>query len=185
MAWIETIDNSDTTGELKEVYDQLKARRGKVANIMKVQSLNPRAMKAHLELYVTLMFGKSGLTREERELIAVAVSVANRCDYCANHHAEALNHYWKNDERMQKLMRDPLAIEVPQRVRQMLEYAVKLTRAPWDLSAADVNALRQVGFSDEDILNINLIASHFNFVNRIATGLGVEFSAEEVHGYRV
>lgn len=185
MSWITTIDDTEATGELKEIYQELKRKRGKVANIMKAQSLNPHAMKAHMDLYVTLMFRKSDVTREERELIAVAVSAANSCEYCVNHHAEALNHYWKDGEKLRKLIQEPDSLELPERALRMLQYAVKLTKNPEQIDSTDINALRESGFSDEDILNINLITSYFNFVTRIALGLGVKFTPEEVRGYKV
>jgi uncharacterized peroxidase-related enzyme len=81
MAWIEVIEESDAGDELREAYGQASKSRGQVANILKVHSIHPAAMTAHLALYRELMFGRSELTRQERELIAVAVSVANRCHY--------------------------------------------------------------------------------------------------------
>lgn len=185
MPWISIIDDKEATGELKEIYEEIKGKRGKIANIMKVHSLHPHAMKAHMDLYITLMFGKSGLTREERELIAVVVSATNGCEYCVNHHAEALNHYWKDIEKVQKLIQDFKSLELPERTLRMLEYAVKLTKTPKEINRADIDALRECVFSDEDILNINLIVSYFDFVNRIALGLGVEFTPEEVREYKV
>ncbi len=184
MTWIRIVDDAEATGQLKEVYDQIRGKRGKVANIIKVQSLNPRAMKAHMDLYYSLMFGKSGLTRPERELIAVVVSAANRCEYCVNHHGEALNYYWKDREKLQRLAQNFESVELPDRTRRVLEYAVKLTLTPGEMEQADVETLREHGLSDEDILSINLIVSYFNFVNRIATGLGVEATPEEVQGYK-
>ncbi len=185
MPWIEVIGEDGAEGELKELYSTLKEKRGKVANIMKIHSLNPASMKAHMELYVTLMFGKSGLTREEREMIGVAVSSANRCEYCINHHAEALNHYWRDGGKINEFVKNLDLSELGERKRKMVEYAVKLTKSPWEMSEKDVEELRQHGFKDRDILDINLIASYFNFVNRIALGLGVEFTPEEVRGYKV
>jgi len=67
----------------------------------------------------------------------------------------------------------------------MLEYAVKLTKTPERINQKDVDVLRKLSFSDEDILNINLIVGYFNFVNRIALGLGVESTPEEARGYKV
>jgi len=185
MSWIEVIDSEEAEGELKDIYMILGKKRGKVANIMKIHSLNPSSMKAHMDLYLTLMFGKSGLTREEREMIAVAVSSANGCDYCINHHAEALNHYWKDVRKLNEFVKSHDLPELGERKRRMVEYAIKLTKSPGDMSKDDINALRRQGFSDRDILDINLIASYFNFVNRIALGLGVEFTPEEVAGYKV
>ncbi|MDQ3522084.1 MAG: carboxymuconolactone decarboxylase family protein, partial [Gemmatimonadota bacterium] len=63
-------------------------------------SLHPAAMQAHMDLYMAVMFQRSGISREERELIAVVVSAANRCAYCVSHHAAALNAYWKDQERV-------------------------------------------------------------------------------------
>ena len=185
MPWISVIDERKATGKLKEIYEELKEKRGKVGNILKVHSLNPQAMKDHADLYVTLMFGKSELTREERELVAVAVSTTNRCEYCINHHAEALNHYWKDKERIKKLIQDFKSLDLPLRIIKMFEYAIKLTKTPNSVNENDITALHECGFSDEEILNINLITSYFNFVNRIALGLGVEFTPAEVHGYKV
>jgi len=184
MSWIRTVDESEAKGELKEVYQEIKKQRGKISNVMRVHSLNPKAMKAHMDLYLTIMFGKSGLSREECELIATVVSSVNSCDYCITHHAEALNHYWKNQRPVQQLIQNFQAVNLPEKTHHMLEYAVKLTKTPSAVSQNDIDILRQCGFSDEDILSINLIISYFNFVNRIASGLGVEFTPDEVRGYK-
>lgn len=185
MPWIRIIDDNEVTGQLKEIYQQIEAERGKISNIMKVHGLNPSAMKAHADLYMTLLFGKSGLAREECEMLATVVSSVNRCEYCVNHHGEALNHYWKDKERLQKLTRDFKSLGLPEKKIRMLEYAVKLTKTPEKINQKDVDVLRKLSFSDEDILNINLIVGYFNFVNRIALGLGVESTPEEARGYKV
>ncbi len=183
MSWIKEIEREDAEGRLEEIYSEIEKKRGKIANIMKVHSLNPESMKAHMDIYTTLMFGKSGLSREEREMIAVAVSSVNRCRYCINHHAEALNNYWKDEKKLKDFIENKL--DMTDRKRGMVEYAVKLTKSPGAVEADDISKLRECGFSDRDILDINMIASYFNFVNRIALGLGVEFTPEEVKGYNV
>ena len=184
MAWIKTINEPDAGEELKLAYDKIKGNRGKVSNIMKIHSLNPRSMQEHLELYMTIMFRNPGLKREEKELIAVVVSNANRCPYCINHHAEALNFYWKSKERLERFLADYSSAELDNRKLGLVTYADKLTRNPGEIIEDDVKSLKELGFSDASILNINLVVSYFNFVNRIALGLGVEFSPEEVEGYK-
>jgi uncharacterized peroxidase-related enzyme len=184
MAWIETIDEAHATGKLKAVYEEVTKNRGKLSNIMKIHSLYPEAMKKHMDLYLTLMFSSSELSREEQELIAVVVSSANQCEYCVNHHAEALNHYVKDHETVQRLIDDFRSVELSVRKQQILDYAFKLTKAPTTVDFKDVEKLKRAGFSDKAILTINLITSYFNFVNRIAVGLGVEFSGDEVKGYK-
>ena len=81
MAWIKVIDVADAEGSLREAYEEVASARGQVGNILKVHSLHPETMTAHLGLYRELMFGPSDLTRAERETIAVAVSVVNGCHY--------------------------------------------------------------------------------------------------------
>ena len=81
MSWIKIIEEEDADEALEQAYETAGAARGRVANILKVHSLRPQVMQTHLALYRELMFGRSELTRTEREMIAVAVSVANNCHY--------------------------------------------------------------------------------------------------------
>ncbi len=184
MAWIEVVGQEAAGEELRQVYEQLKKNRGKVANILAVHSLNPKAMAAHMDLYMAIMFGRSGLSREEREVVAVVVSAANGCDYCISHHAEALHHYWQDRDRLQKIIDDPQSESLAPRARALVAYALKLTEKPWEVVEDDVEGLRRQGLNDEDILAVNLVASYFNFVNRVALGLGVESTPEETTGYK-
>jgi len=81
MAWIKVIDENEADGELKQLYSPMTEPWGGVDNILKIHSLNPASLRAHFDLYVTLMRGKSGLTRIQREMIAVVASAANQCFY--------------------------------------------------------------------------------------------------------
>jgi uncharacterized peroxidase-related enzyme len=81
MAWIKVIEPQEATGELKQEYDAAVKRAGKVFNILKVQSLNPAALQASMQMYRATMFGPSGLSRAEREMLATVVSWANHCFY--------------------------------------------------------------------------------------------------------
>jgi len=183
MSWIEEIEVSEADGKLAEMYAQLLKQRGKVSNILKVHSLNPAAMDDHLDLYVTLMFGKSGLSRLEREAIAVVVSASNECAYCVNHHAESLRQYIDSEETLNLLMTADGLETLEPRLSNIVRHAEKLTDAPGAMTEIDLGELRAEGLSDKDILDLTLIVGYFNFVNRIALGLGVEFSEDEVSGY--
>lgn len=81
MAWIKVIPEQEAEGELKQLYDQLTEPWGGVDNVLKVHSLNPASLRAHVELYKTLMRGPSGLSRAQREMIALVVSATNHCHY--------------------------------------------------------------------------------------------------------
>ena len=81
MAWIEMINEDEAEGDLAEMYRRLVEPWGGVDNILKIHSLNPPSLQAHFELYKTVMRGRSGLSRAEREMIAVVVSATNRCLY--------------------------------------------------------------------------------------------------------
>ena len=81
MAWIKVIQEAEAGGELKQLYEQMTEPWGGVDNILKIHSLNPASLRAHFEIYKTLMRGRSGLSRIQREMIAVVVSSVNHCHY--------------------------------------------------------------------------------------------------------
>ena len=81
MAWIDTINERDADESLKDQYAKLKDSRGGVDNILKIHSLNPESLDAHVRLYKTIMYGKSPIRRVNREMIAVLVSSINQCHY--------------------------------------------------------------------------------------------------------
>lgn len=184
MAWIKVIEEEEAEGRLATVYGKLAKSRGKLANILKVHSLNAGALEHHADLYTHLLYGRSGLSRYERELIAVVVSFCNDCAYCLNHHAEALAHYEKDEQRLAdiKAMRD--LDRLPPRQAALARFSEELTRQPGQASEAALETLRDCGLEDRDILDATLIVGYFNFVNRIALGLGVAFTQEEMQGYR-
>ncbi|MFU8821095.1 MAG: peroxidase-related enzyme [Gammaproteobacteria bacterium] len=185
MSWIHEVDEATAAGEIAELYTELREKRGKVSNILKVHSLRPAALRHHLDLYMGLLFGPGGLSRRQRELVAVAVSQANRCAYCVAHHAEALGRYVRDAAELAALRENALQPFLPPAERALVEYAIKLTSTPHEVTEADVMALREAGLADDDILLVNLIVAYFNFVNRIALGLGVAYSEAEVEGYKV
>ena len=184
MSWIHEIDEAHADGALAGIYERLLRERGKVANILKVHSLNPGVMDAHLTLYMSIMFQKSGLSRYEREAIAVAVSAANDCEYCVTHHAESLRRYEREKAVIERIAAGDYA-ELPERLTAMLLFATALTRYPGESREAHVRSLRDAGLDDGEILDATLVIAYFNFVNRIALGLGVEFTDDEVSGYKV
>ncbi|TVR64141.1 MAG: peroxidase [Gemmatimonadales bacterium] len=184
MTWITTVHEKDAEGELAHIYREIEEGRGKVSNIMRCQSLAPRAMKAHMDLYMELLFARGGLSRAERELIAVVVSVENGCAYCTEHHAEALAAWWRDPKRVARLREDPDTAGLTEREAALTRFARILTREPSESGLEGVEALRAVGLECEEILQATLITGYFNFVNRIAEGLGVEAPPDEIGGYR-
>ncbi len=113
----------------------------------------------------------------------MVVSKANECEYCLAHHTEALNYYWNDREKLKKWLEDVNTPDLPKRKLQIVDYAVRLTKAPGEMTKNEVRKLKEVGLTDREIHDVALIASYFNFVNRIAKGLGLHFSPEELKGY--
>jgi len=81
MAWIHTVSETEASGYVKSVYEAHQKARGWVSNIIKSFSLRPELLRAFQNLFATLMFGPSELSRAQREMVAVVVSVGNRCHY--------------------------------------------------------------------------------------------------------
>jgi len=183
MPWIHVIDEDEADETLKQAYAAAKGKRGKVANILKIHSLLPQTMEAHLDFYTQIMFAHGVLNRRQRELVATVVSAANRCDYCINHHAEALQAHVKDRAFVDQVVQDYTRATLSAAERAMCDYAVKLTLAPHEVDESDVEGLRQAGLDDRATLQLALVAGYFNFVNRVALGLGVSFDEDELQGY--
>ncbi len=183
-AWIKVVEESEAQRELAEIYGEVRGSRGRVSNVMKMHSLDPKAMRLHLHLYLHLMYGKSSITRTQREMIAVLVSQLNDCQYCVTHHKEALQAHARNIDLIESLKEDFSQAPISRRDREMLEYVAKLTRQPGLVVETDIRRMRGEGFTDEEILRINLITSYFNFVNRIVAGLGAPLEEPNERVYK-
>ncbi len=184
MAKIEIIQPDQATGELQSIYEDLVKTRGKVAEVHKIQSLNPKSIVNHMDLYMTIMFGKSPLKRVQREMMAVVVSKENDCEYCQVHHAEAVQNFWKDEEKTNQLKEDFSKIELSEVDYALCEYAKKVTSNPGLSNNEDLTTpLRNLGLEDRAILDATLVISYFNFVNRIVLTLGVELE-ENPGGYK-
>jgi uncharacterized peroxidase-related enzyme len=178
MAWIKTIPPAEATGDLAEQYGRMKDAAGNVANILSIHSLNPAGLRSHFDLYKTLMFGRSDLSRAQREMIAVVVSKTNACHYWIRHHAEGLRKETRDTALVEAIVSDFRGAPISRAEHALLEFTEKLTREPSSCKEGDIQILRQAGWSDRTILDATLIISYFAFVNRIADGLGVELEEE-------
>jgi uncharacterized peroxidase-related enzyme len=110
--------------------------------------------------------------------------VANRCDYCIAHHSAALRKYVKDDDLIKQLLHGPGTPSLDPKDRMMVSYAIALTSDPSSVTEDHIRALRRNGMSDEEILQLALITSYFNFVNRLASGLGVSLEEDGGGGFR-
>lgn len=185
MPFIQTIAPENAQDELKLIYDQLLKSRGKIANVHQIQSLHPSSIRSHMELYKDIMFSKSPVGRANRELIAVIVSRTNRCEYCMNHHGEALLAYWKDQEKLDYLLKGKEKMILNEKELAISELAQKLTKKPYSKKIKSLNQnLRNMGFGDRALLDIHLVVDYFNFVNRLVLGLEVELEDEGGKGYQ-
>jgi len=174
MAWIQVINPHSADGQLKDIYREIASVRSGIAEVHRVQSLNPRALGAHLELYRAVMFARSTLSRNARERIAVVVSAANQCAYCVAHHAEALRQLGDDRAVVDSLARGELPVELEPADRGLLRWARTAALQPCDCSQSDLQSLRSMGFDDRAILDAALTVAYFSFVNRLVLALGVE-----------
>lgn len=185
MSRINIVQPGEAIGKLKEIYEHLENQRGQIAEVHKIQSLRPESIVKHMDLYMEIMFSKSELSRPQREMIAVVVSVNNNCSYCATHHGSALQHYWKDEEKLKQLKVDYREVEISKNERALCKYAEEVTLRPQNLEEVDPTIpLKEIGFSDPAILDATLVVAYFNFVNRIVLSLGVEIEQDEGKNYK-
>ena len=185
MANIDVIDYEESTGRLREIYDGLIAKRGKLASVHTIQSLRPESIVKHIDLYLEIMFTKSELSRARREMMAVIVSVTNNCEYCQVHHAIALNHYWKSESRLEQLKTNFELADLDAVDLALCHYAKLLTIDPGKANDENLTQpLKNAGLSDSAILDATLVISYFNFVNRMVLSLGLSMTKQEANGYK-
>lgn len=175
MAWIKVIKEGEAEDDrLRTFYKKYGDPFEGVDNILKIHSLNPELLWKHYDYYKVLMTGDSGLSRMQREMIAIVVSAANDCAYCLAHHRHNLHQLTKSDSLCEKVATDYRSADVGEKDIAMMTFADRLTRRPGEMRRGDVRKLRDAGFRDREILDIVQVTAYFNFVNRMASGLGVE-----------
>ena len=172
LTWLRVPTEDEVPPEVIELWQPSLEKLGFVPNVLRLYALRPDHLVAWNAWYDEAMKGDSGLTKAEREMIAVVVSVANRCPYCIAAHGAALRKLTKDPALADAVAADHTSAPVEPRVRAMLDYAVKLTLRPTEMTEADVAALRDVGWSDEDVMDVAEVTGLFNMSNRMASGLG-------------
>jgi uncharacterized peroxidase-related enzyme len=181
MAYIQTIPESEATGPLAELYKRVVSPDGSVDNVMKIHSLNVEALRAHFELYITALHKRSPLSRIERELVGVVVSIANGCLYCQKHHAAGLERIAaKTRPGLGKAVLEGDDSPLTERERTMVGYAKRLTNEPGAVSAADIEPLRKAGLDDRAIHDLAQVVAYFCYANRMVTGLGVDLEGDGI-----
>lgn len=173
-----------TEPTLKRMYKRVAASRKSVANIHQSQSLMPNIIKNHLDLYMNIMYNQdSNLTRRHKELVATIVSYLNSCKYCITHHYEALLAHWESAPNPRDIILNGENAGLTSLEAEMIKFAARLTVEPYGITEDDVGHLKKSGLDDKDILNLILIISYFNFVNRLALGTGCPLEGEDERNY--
>ncbi len=178
MPWIDTISYEDASPRLKKLYDRVKGPDNNVDNIMMMHSLRPHTMEGHMAVYkYVLHHSANTIPKWFLETIGVWVSWLNRCDYCVQHHFAGLKRLLDDKVRAEKLLaaiksENLAAAPLDDREKLALAYAETLTRAPFELTRETVDGLRQAGYDDGHILEINQVSAYFSYANRTVLGLG-------------
>jgi len=144
---------------------------GFIPNVLKAYSFNPTKFAAFTDMYNDLMLGPSGLSKLEREMLAVAASSVNHCFYCLTAHGAAVRQLSGNPKLGEEIVMNYRAAELSDRHRAMLDFATMMTETPHAIEEEDRDLLRDVGFSDRDIWDIAAVVSFFNMTNRMATAV--------------
>jgi len=178
LAWIDTVSYALSKGRLRTLYDRVKGPDDNVDNIMMAHSLRPHTMEGHMALYKAVLHHTSNsIPKWFLETLGVWVSSLNHCDYCVEHHFAGLQRLLADDGKSRGIRAaiEARSIETaPLTQVQMLamEYARKLTIDPAALRPADIQSLRDAGFEDGAILEINQVCAYFSYANRTVLGLG-------------
>ncbi len=166
--------------ETQAYFDLCQEKLGLVPNVLKAYAFDIEKLGAFTGMYNHLMLGPSGLTKLEREMIAVVVSSMNKCFYCLVAHGQAVRAMGSPELGEQMVMNWRTA-DLSPRQHAMLTFSEKLTEASSRVTEADRQALRDAGFTDRDIFDIASVAAFFNMTNRVASATDMRPN-DEYHG---
>ncbi len=177
MSWIKVIGFKEASGSLKRIYDRVAGRDGNIDNVLTVHSLRPHSLTGHMTLYKNVLHHSDNtLPKWYLETIGVYVSHLNKCEYCVKHHFEGLKKLrgkYAPPDIYKAVKAENFSELMDQKEVLGLHYAKVLTLVAHDIDEQQIEALRQAGYDDGEILEINQVVSYFNYVNRTVLGLGV------------
>ena len=183
MTWIETIAYDHAEGKLKRLYDRVKGPDDNVDNIMLAHSLRPHSLEGHLQLYKNVLHhSANAVPTWFLEAMGVLTSMLNGCGYCVEHHFAGMARLLEDATRSQQI-REALAkrrwdTQFDTRECAALNYVTLLTQHPADVKEGEVQALRDAGWDDGEILEINQVAAYFAYANRTVLGLGIDVQSD-------
>lgn len=167
--------------DLQSVFDKCVAKLGLVPNVLATYSIRPQRLRNFMAMYNEIMFSESGLSKLEREMVAVVVSSVNRCYYCLVAHGQAVRALSGDPQLGEMLVMNYRIARLDDRQRAMLDFAWKLTATPAEVGEADRRRLHDAGFSAEDVFDLSETVAFYNFSNRVATALDM-MPNPEYHG---
>ena len=159
----ETLDDDN-----RAYFDVCQDKLGLVPNVLKTFSRDREKLRTFSAYYNQLMLADSGLSRLEREMVAVVVSCANRCFYCLVAHGQAVRQLSGDPELGEMLVMNYRVAKLEARQRAMLDFAWKLTTEPWSVDEPDRQTLRDAGLTDDEIFDLSDVIGFFNMSNRFA-----------------
>jgi len=180
-SWFPLIEAEAMDPEVRALLQKAEERVGFCPNVFRAWAWRPSRFLKWFAHYNELMTGPSGLSRTEREMIAVTVSMQNRCLYCLASHGSTLRQLTGDPVLADRITLDYRRAGLAPRERAMLDYAVKVTREMEECSPEDVARLKSLGFTDEDVWDIAEVAAMFNFTNRLAAATG-QLPNPQYHG---
>lgn len=152
----------------------VKEKIGFVPNVLAAFAKFPKQFEGFTKLYNSLMLGESGLTKLEREMIAVTVSSENHCFYCLVAHGSAVRELANDPQLGERIAANFRSAELPRKQEELLSFAKKLTRDPSEIGEQERKKLRDVGYTDRDVWDISAIVGFFNMTNRLASATEME-----------
>jgi uncharacterized peroxidase-related enzyme len=170
--------SEDLSEATRAYFAKCEEKLGLVPNVLLSYAFDEKKLRAFSDMYNDLMLGESGLSKLEREMIAVAVSSINHCFYCLAAHGAAVRQLSGDPVLGEMMVMNYRVADLTPKQKAMLDFAVKLTETPDRMEEADRQALRDAGFTDRDIWDIASVAGFFNMSNRVAAAVDMRPNAE-------
>lgn len=180
ISWFPVPDEADLPEGIQKLFAKARESLGFVPNVFRVYAFRPERFSAWFSHYRQLHVPTDNLSTADREMVAVVVSMANGCLYCLVAHGAALREALGDPVVADRITLDWRRAGLDERRRAICAYAEKLTRTPTECDEADLDVLRDLGLSDEEVWDVAEITAMYNFTNRLAMAAG-QLPNEEYH----
>jgi len=172
MAFVTLPEIDGVDESIKKHFDTIKQVTGEVGETVRILALRPDILDATNTIVRTLLLSQTELEYETKEMIAILVSLENGCSMCVGEHERIAGVLGIAEEKINMAKQGLDALDSPEEKKSLLRFCVKSAKESYKTTNEDIDALKEMGYSDSQLLEAVAIVGYFNYINTIVNSMG-------------